>query len=173
MLLHVTVTAAGGFGPDEAAALNGLRTLQVDDQAPELRVRAGRPRRPAGLRPLLDESAVWQSATPFVVTRYPKLRGTKRDRPEDYASPGASSCIYFDRNCSRQRSPPIESLELTETIGPHQLRPLQFKRCRRKAGDDGGRRPAAGCRIAFPRMIAGPLVLGQGSHFGLGLFLPA
>src|SRR5262249_36245412 len=87
-ITHVTVAAADGFGADEVAALNALRRLKREDESPELRVQlVGLGDRQDFRALLLEESTVWVSATPFVVTRYPKLRGTKRDRPDDYASP--------------------------------------------------------------------------------------
>jgi CRISPR-associated protein Csb2 len=123
--------------------------------------------------PLLDESAVWVSATPFVVTRYPELRGTKRDRPEDYASPRD-----FVRHVLRQELrrrpdlPPLASVEEIEVIGPPRLRPIQFRRFRSKRCDDSGRRPAGGFRLTFTASARGPVCLGHSCHFGLGLFLP-
>lgn len=45
-------------------------------------------------------------------------------------------------------------------------------RFRRKAGDDGGRRPAGAFRIVFPELVRGPICLGHSAHFGLGLFVP-
>lgn len=50
--------------------------------------------------------------------------------------------------------------------------PIQFYRFRRKAGDDGGRRPAGGFRIRFAQPVRRSLCLGHSTHFGLGLFLP-
>jgi len=57
-------------------------------------------------------------------------------------------------------------------MGAHQLRPIQFKRFRRKPGDDGGNRPSGAFRIIFPQPVAGPICLGHSCHFGLGLFVP-
>lgn len=51
-------------------------------------------------------------------------------------------------------------------------RPIQFKRFRRKHGDDGGRRAAGAFRIFFPELVQGPICLGHSCHFGLGLFVP-
>jgi hypothetical protein len=55
----------------------------------------------------------------------------------------------------------IVSIEDEELIGPRRLRAIQFKRFRRKAGDDGGRRPAGGFRITFAASVRGPLCLGH------------
>jgi CRISPR-associated protein Csb2 len=52
------------------------------------------------------------------------------------------------------------------------LRPIQFKRFRRKAGDDGGRRPTGAFKLTFREPVTGPLCLGWSSHFGMGLFAP-
>jgi CRISPR-associated protein Csb2 len=51
-------------------------------------------------------------------------------------------------------------------------RTIQFKRFRRKAGDDGGRRLAGAFRLIFSRPVPGPFALGWSSHFGMGLFAP-
>jgi CRISPR-associated protein Csb2 len=124
--------------------------------------------------PLLTPSAEWESATPFVVTRYPKRRGTKRDRPEDHATPRAFARRVLRQELERRADlPPIVSIDDSDWIGPHRLRAIQFKRFRSKPGDDGGRRPAGGFRITFAEPIRGPLCLGHSCHFGLGLFVPA
>jgi CRISPR-associated protein Csb2 len=167
--------AAGGFGAGEVAALNALRRLKVDDESPELRVQlVGLGDRHDFRVPLLEQSTVWISATPFVVTRYPKLRGTKRDRPEDYASPRAFARHVLQQELQRRLDlPPVVSITEEEFLGVQRLRPLQFKRFRRKPGDDGGRRPAGGFRITFSAPVVGPVCLGHSCHFGLGLFLPS
>jgi CRISPR-associated protein Csb2 len=71
----------------------------------------------------------------------------------------------------------VESIEpLTDENGVFQvaenLSPIQFKRFRRKAGDDGGRRTAGAFKLTFRETITGPLCLGWSSHFGMGLFVP-
>jgi CRISPR-associated protein Csb2 len=173
-ITHVTVVDDDGFGADEVAALNALHRVKRDDESPELRVQlidlGGRPDFRA---PLLQESTVWISATPFVVTRYPKLRGTKRDRPADYASPRDFVRHVFEQELRRRPNlPPVVSIEVEEFIGVQRLRPIQFQRFRRKQGDDGGRRPAGGFRVTFTAPVRGPLCLGHSCHFGLGLFSP-
>ena len=53
------------------------------------------------------------------------------------------------------------------------LRPLQFKRFRRRRRDDGWRCRAGAFRVTFAESVAGPICLGHSSHFGMGLFMPA
>jgi CRISPR-associated protein Csb2 len=172
---HVTIFAARGFGADEVQALDRLRQLRWGDGDPLrlLLVGLGTPRDFAAA-PLFAPSAVWRSATPFVVTRYPKRRGTKRDRPEDYASPHAFAGHVLRQEVERRPElPAVVSIDEEPWIGPHRLRTTQFQRFRDKPGDDGGRRPAAGFRLTFAAPILGPLCLGHACHFGLGLFLPS
>jgi CRISPR-associated protein Csb2 len=174
-ITHVTIVAAAGFGPNEVAALNALRTLKWEDEAPELRVQLiGLGQRHDFRAPLFGPATVWQSATPFIVSRDPKRRGRKRDRPEDYASPQAFTGYILEQELKRRTDlPPVASIEPEEGIGVQRLRPIQFKRTRRKLGDDGRRRPAGCFRIVFSAPVDGPLCLGHSSHFGLGLFLPS
>jgi CRISPR-associated protein Csb2 len=172
-LTHVTDAAAAGFDADEVAALNAVRALPPADDEPQVRVQlVGLGDRHDFRAPLLAEATEWRSATPFLVTRYPKRRGRKRDRPEDYASP-ADFLLHIVRQ-ELQRRPHLATAEIVaeEGIGPGRLRPLEFRRFRGKPGDDGGRRPAGGFRIRFAAPVAGPLCLGHACHFGLGLFLP-
>jgi CRISPR-associated protein Csb2 len=123
--------------------------------------------------PVLEESTTWVSATPFITTRYPKLSGTKRDRPEDYATPQTFTRHVLEQEVRRRSDLPQIVYIREELIGAHRLRPIQFKRFRSKAGDDGGRRPAGGFRITFESAVRGPICLGHACHFGLGLFIRA
>ncbi|HEY7327591.1 MAG TPA: type I-U CRISPR-associated protein Csb2 [Gemmataceae bacterium] len=174
-ITHVTIAAAGGFGPDEVAALNAVRRLKRDDESPELRVQLVGLGDPQDFRaPLLNEATVWISETPFIVTRYPKTRGTKRDRPEDYASPRAFCRHILQQELQRRSDlPPVASIDEEEFLGVQRLRSIQFQRFRKKPGDDGGSRRAGVFRITFTAPVRGPLCLGHSCHFGLGLFVPS
>jgi CRISPR-associated protein Csb2 len=169
---HVTVFAPMGFNSLERQAIDTLRRLPFGDGDGLSMVLTGLGSERDFRAPVLGESTVWTCATPFVVTRYPKLRGKKRDRPEDYASPRDFAQHVLEQDVKRRPDlPPVESIEAVELIGPHRLRSVQFKRFRSKQDDDGGRRPAGGFRITFAATVRGPLCLGHACHFGLGLFL--
>jgi CRISPR-associated protein Csb2 len=124
--------------------------------------------------PLFAESTAWESATPFIATRYPKLRGQKRDRPEVYATPQVFAAHVLRQELMRltTHDSPLTTIELLDGIGPRRLRCIQFQRFRRKHGDDGGRRSSAAFRVTFAQPVRGPLCLGHSAHFGMGLFLP-
>jgi CRISPR-associated protein Csb2 len=79
---HLTVFAPMGFNALEVRALDRLRQLRWGEGEP-LRLLLVGLGNPDNLRsPLFAKAASWISATPFVVTRYPKLRGRKRDDPD-------------------------------------------------------------------------------------------
>lgn len=171
---HLTVFASMGFNPLECKAIDKLRQLPFGAGNPLQLLLIGLGKEQDFRAPLLEESKTWISATPFIVTRYPKLRGTKRDRPEDYLTPRAFARYVLVQELKRRRGlPPVERVEELDTMGAHRLRPLQFKRFRRKASDDGGRRPAGAFRIDFAEPVRGPLCLGHSCHFGMGLFIHA
>lgn len=54
----------------------------------------------------------------------------------------------------------------------HTLRSLQFHTTRHDGAGSRGQDHGAAFIIEFPEPISGPLALGYGSHFGLGLFVP-
>ncbi len=183
---HLTVYAAEGFGSDERRALDRLRELRTG--------REGEARHPLRLLLLgmgaLDEyhpgplqaSRVWKSATPYLATRYAKTRGRNRI---DLRSPAAR--VAFLQDDLRAQLAAVRPDLMSEggpavTIEPlwdsnqcvkiaDRWRPIEFKRFRRKAGDDGGRRLAGAFRLIFAKPVRGPIALGHSSHFGLGQFV--
>jgi CRISPR-associated protein Csb2 len=170
---HLTVFAPMGFNDLECQAINRLRRLEFEEGEQRLQLLLiGLGKEQDFRAPLLDEATVWVSATPFIVTRYPKRRGTRRDRPADYASPQGFARHVLTQELKHRELPEVLAIDEV-LIGAHKLRSIQFKRFRsRKRGDDGGRRPAGGFRITFAQPVRGPLCLGHSCHFGLGLFLP-
>lgn len=180
---HLTVVAPMGFGPSEVRALDQMRRLPRGEGDPLnlLLLGLGGPEAMAAPR-VLGPSRTWVSATPFLATRHPKSRGRRKD-PDEVL--GIHNQRAFARHVLlqeiarlRERRPEIPQPSVVEPLndehrcGAHRLRPIQFRRFRRKRGDDGGRRAAGAFRIEFPVPVAGPICLGYSSHFGLGLFQP-
>jgi len=69
---------------------------------------------------------------------------------------------------------PISVVPVTSTdLAGHKTRWLKFRRDRNHGN---GRRASSGYgygfRIIFPEPVSGPIALGYGAHFGLGLFVP-
>jgi len=165
-ITHVTVVAAEPFGDSEIEALETL------DQEP-LHLREGVDIRMMllGLTDLLGavekhsgifgRARVWASVTPFVLSRHPR-RG--RDEPEDQ--------VRLELHHLGLPEPDkIATQDRRRDISARYPTWNQFRRWRRR-----GPAPAIttgyGFRIDFPEEVEGPLALGYGSHFGLGLFAP-
>jgi CRISPR-associated protein Csb2 len=184
---HLTIYASGGFGLDEQRAFDRVHELRTG--------RLGEERHPLRVLLLgmgtyneyspgpLQLSKTWVSATPYIATRYAKTRGRNRIDlrspearalflQEDLRAQLASvrSDIFSQGNIGVKIEPLWDSNHVFE-IGTR-WRPIQFKRFRSRAGDDGGRRLAGAFRLTFDQPIKGPLALGWSSHFGLGLFVP-
>jgi CRISPR-associated protein Csb2 len=58
-------------------------------------------------------------------------------------------------------------------FGSRRFRALQFQTVRHAGGGHRGNGSGNAFTITFPEAVSGPLALGYGSHFGLGLFVPA
>jgi CRISPR-associated protein Csb2 len=173
------VVAEQGFTASEVRALDRLRQVRFGDDDPLRLLLVGLGTEGDLTVPLFAESATWVSVTPFLATRYPKLRGSKRDAPEQYATPLVFAAHNLRQELERLRErrpemPEVVALEPLDLLGPRKnLRPIQFHRYRHKAGDDGGRRPTGAFRVVFAMPRKGLLCLGHFCHFGLGLFSSA
>lgn len=170
---HVVVYVPMGLGEVELEAVRRVRAVRWGE-AGELAVAVVGQGVVADFSSgVLGEAAVWTSATPFVATRYPKRRGTKRDRPEDWATPRDFARLVLRQEMARRAGlPEVVAVEDVAGMGVRALRAIEFERFRSKRNDDGGRRPAGGFRIVFASPTKGPICLGHSCHFGLGLFLP-
>ena len=132
---------------------------------------------PAPLRPPTQTSLVWQSTTPYVLTRYPRLhhdgrpklndRGEQRDGPEEQVR---REWERFQQE--RTDLPVLETVELVPGLTLADGRTISWREfdCRRQNGHGATSGMAFGLRLQFARPIRGPLTLGSGSHFGLGQF---
>ena len=194
---HITLVAEMGFGVDdplEIKALDQFRRLPFGDGDPLNLLLVGLGKIEDFQSPLLQTSSVWESATPFVASRHAKKSGTKRD-PRELIGPQNERAFMtqvldeelrhlqarrFNEGLDFPSSWRIEWLcdeqgvfRIGSQSDPLGLRPIQFRRFRRKRNDDGGRRPTGAFRIIFNAPFAGPLSLGHSCHFGLGLFIPA
>lgn len=179
---HLTVYSAEGFGRDEQRAFDRLCELRT--------VWEGETHHPLRLfllsmgagneltRGPLQLSRAWESATPYLATRYAKTRGRNRI---DLKSPEVRADFLINDLLAQLHTvrPDIEEEVSIEPLWDRnhvftiagQWRPIQFKRFRQKIGDDGGQRLAGAFRLTFSQPIRGPIALGWSSHFGLGQFV--
>jgi CRISPR-associated protein Csb2 len=169
---HLIIWAPGGLDEREREALGTLGTLRVDR---ELEVRLTLvylgDEQAAHRSRLFGRSRAWVSLTPFMLPRHPKARkggaplvrpdGTHIDGPED----------QIRREAMLRGLPAPRSIERLShgQAGTRRLSWQEFRRWRARGG-----RPAEttgfGYVVTFEDEVGGPLALGYGSHFGLGLF---
>jgi CRISPR-associated protein Csb2 len=171
-ILHLTVYAPKGFGSPERDALTSLRDVKVGELT--MRVQLIGLGRPTDFRaPLFGPSREWVSVTPFVAHRHLKRRGRKKDTSHLIgADPRTAFLELTARELVERRG--IGRLTSVESVPPlvGQPRPFEFRRNRNRSGDDGLRRPCGLLKLTFAEPIEGPLCLGYGCHYGLGLFCP-
>lgn len=153
---HVVVWAPEGFGVEEVAALAGLTELRMRDADPlRLALTAIGQTDEMRLHGLLGPAKTWRSLTPFALTRHPKRRGGREiDGPRDQI----------------RRELALRGFPEPESIAPIRGSWLEYRRVRPGRSRLGAAR-VVGARVAFAEEVAGPIVLGALSHFGLGLFV--
>ncbi len=108
------------------------------------------------------KSAIWTSCTPYIPPRHLKPKNARYTLEDD-----------IKRELAARGLPMPTVIEVLNT--PDQdhrdklikIKLLNFVRTRRK--DKDREQPAFGLRLTFAEPIAGPIAIGYGSHFGLGL----
>ena len=170
---HVLVHAPGGFSPAAQQVLQALRQVRWGDGDP-LRVMLEGLGQVTDLavhaRPLAA-STVWRSVTPYLHPRHLKPREL-RTQPDREAAVLAQLQREWQARAA-EVVPLLSAKPLPElSFEGRSLHVLHFERFRRKRGllqpDTQGR--FLELRFAVP--VSGPVALGFGCHFGLGLFVP-
>ncbi len=183
---HITLFAPMGFDPRARQALTRLRKLKGRElKAPRelqlILLGLGHREDFAGLNAdagqcsILVEADTWCSRTPFVPTRYPKA--TRSGAPKlDESGLQIGSPEHDLRRLLREGGYPavLRVDPIAETyVRDQPLRWLEFETLRSRQG--GGARSSNlgyGFRVVFEQPVRGPLALGYGAHFGLGMFVP-
>lgn len=157
---HLTIWCPALLKDRELQALGRLSTLRLPGHPYDLTLfLVGEGTRDRFPVPLFATAQRWRSATPFILVRYPKRRaGQVEDTPVDQVK------LELVR---RGYPSPI----MVEPIRPARGSWLEFQRWRRGGGTAAGAW-AFGFRIEFADPVPGPITLGYGAHYGLGLFLP-
>lgn len=161
---HLLISAKDGFDEEDFVALQRLRHLwgRGGHDLELVLLGVGQPADFGGTQapraPVLAESRIWQSLTPFVPTRHPKIvRGLQVDSIEDQLRRGCEQLLGLSPS----------------KIVPFDGRGdwLRFRRRRVQGGGRRGPDRAVGARLEFETPVRGPIALGYGAHFGLGLFV--
>lgn len=167
---HLTIISTKGFEKQERDVLFSLKKLYRHDLTNVQLLFQG-----CGTLdnfsdvPILKKSKIWRSATPLILTRHMKYRGTgnsKRvvDGPKDQI-----------RNEIKNRygdGYELENVRLDEsqTMLDGKVRASDFFRWRRH-GSVGGS-GTYNVELEFKNPVKGPLTIGYSSHYGLGMFVP-
>ena len=181
-ITHVVIYAPLGFGTQERRALDGLSKVwdRSGHDVQLVLLGVGQPENFGGLEtergecPLLAEARTWVSRTPFVPTRHPKANKSgvpKLDKMGLQIGSPEHDLRRLLELAGFPKPAALDTVSSTDLAG-HETRWLAFRR-ERNNGD--GRRAGGmgyGFRIEFPEPVKGPIALGYGAHFGLGLFVP-
>lgn len=126
--------------------------------------------------PIFAESKCWTSLTPFVSTRHAKHYADGRPKldadgwPLGSPSQDLRRLILKQHGSTPKLSPPANTISVRNG---RTLTMLEFQTKRHQGEGLHGHQPASAFTIEFDEPIHGPLAFGYGSHFGLGLFVPA
>lgn len=181
LVTHVSIHAPMGFDDRARRILYRLRRAWAAGRDLDLTLLGlGQPADFGGLDwqrgrcPLFAESTVWESQTPFVPTRHGKRHKDGRPRlgPDGLQIDGPQADL---RRLLRLRDlPPFELEPLASTVvGGRDTRWLDFTTIRKRTHGARAHVSPQGFRIRFERPVRGPILLGYGAHFGLGVFVPA
>lgn len=170
---HVLIHVPDGLSSESIRVLTALQSLKRDEGEPlRLMLEGIGPVALFGsFTPLVKESAAWRSVTPYMHPWH--LKKPQMRSPEAHH---AAILEQLRREWRARGEGFPEIIDFTEMpsvgFGGRQLRPLHFRRFRRKREltqpDTLGRL----MELRFAQPVRGPLALGFGCHFGLGLFVP-
>ena len=106
----------------------------------------------------IGEGVVWQSVTPYLHPWFAKKRFTLEDQ--------------IRRECRERGLPEPTKIECLEsvTVKGRARRAIHFHRFRNKRGLTQPDTRGCFLRLHFSQSLSGPLALGFGCHYGLGLF---
>jgi len=123
----------------------------------------------------LGESAVWDSLTPFVPTRHPKVHRDGRPKLDADGWHIGSPAHDLRRLIIEAGLPVPAKIEDHHAIqvGRRSLRCLQFRRYRTHGTGAHFRELGYSFRLIFREPVAGPLVFGYGAHFWFGIVRPS
>jgi CRISPR-associated protein Csb2 len=166
---HVILYALCGFDKSDLAAIGALRTIFRQGNRPDVRLvltGLGEVEQFSDV-PIFKQSRRWRSVTPFSLPRFANRGAGKPSRPRDLPE------AQLVRELRVRGLPEPISIKRIEgyAAGRHPLvRWLEFQTTRFNGTQGYG---LAGFEIEFAVPLNGPIVVGFGCHFGLGLFLPA
>lgn len=177
---HVSVFIPDGIDRDIEAKLDQItrlwteRTRRADDDDVDVATTKewrlalegfGNPSDFAGSAPIFQRSTCWRSATPFLAAGHLKTERHAGEFRRLIRRTGMDQKLGFDVGG-------VDVRELTNVdIGGATRHSLHFHRFRARGREKQFDTAGALLEVTFPIPLNGPLAMGYGSHFGLGLFV--
>lgn len=115
-----------------------------------------------------DRATVWQSLTPFVATRH------RKGRPDADGHEIGSPIHDLKRLLMEAGYPkPVAITGMERPLSAAAVRSwLKFRTVRTTGGGTRATASPCGFQLVFNEPVSGPIALGFGQHFGLGMFVP-
>ena len=170
---HISVFIADGIDDNVRAKLDRITRLWIapeqrpeDEEAEHAAIKEwrlalegfGRPTDFAGSARIFNTTAQWRSATPFMAAGHLKSAGHV----------GEANRLLKRRGFELEGTKIAEVREIM--VGGAERRAIHFHRFRSHSREHQPDGAGTFLEIVFSKPIEGPLALGYGSHFGLGLF---
>jgi CRISPR-associated protein Csb2 len=158
---HVLVHAPGGLSPAAVTALGYIRRLWIEDGVEWTVVFEGVwTEAPASGSVYGARADRWRSVTPYLHPWFAKRRFGVEEQ--------------IRKECAQRELPAPDFIRIMPSVPVRgrERRPVHFHRFRSKRWLRQPDVHGSMIEIAFPRSVAGPLALGFGCHYGLGMLSP-
>jgi CRISPR-associated protein Csb2 len=177
---HLTVYVPGGLDDKECEALANTNMVLAGAEVEIRLLLLGFSRaKDTVLGEFFGLSSIWQSATPFVLSRHPKRyrTGGMKTNEAGYQVDGPEDQIQREWRRQREANPTLSEIVDIERLpelraGGRRLSWLDFRCSRSSSSAPPPAAVGGGFRITFAFPTHGPIALGYASHYGLGLFRP-
>ncbi|MCA8993609.1 MAG: type I-U CRISPR-associated protein Cas5/Cas6 [Planctomycetaceae bacterium] len=190
-ITHVTIYAPAAFSKDHDDALGQFRETWGNDghNLQYVLLGIGQPEDFGGIdekkgqSPILANSRVWVSRTPFVPADRLRRKYNLTDHAERHRCQNDLARIIrkeLERRMWLQEHS-AELISVEAMLEPHQAGTMlggtftswpKFRMERSRGGGKRGNSGGFGLKLTFATSVRGPIVLGYGAHFGLGQFVP-
>ena len=172
---HLCVWCPGGLDEEDRKTLAGLSRIWTRDGRQEWRlelVHLGSIEQLSTASQRFGRGRVWESATPYVLTRHPKRTrgGERKCRPDGTWIDGPEDQLRAELRV--RGLPDVSQIEPIGDLhaGGRRWRAGEFRRSRMHRPRAGMAAMGVFVRIHLVEPVTGPLALGGECHFGLGAF---
>lgn len=179
---HLTLITPAGLDAVELAAVASINTLSLGGKRFTVHARVEAIGTMTDFRnetPIFGVSSRWRSLTPYVLPRHVRFRGPRNAGGFRRMVDGPEEQVHREYSARWPQGPKlvgVKRMDPAEPIPPMVpgksagLPSFEFFRHRNSGSNGGG---AFNFLLELDESIPGPLALGFGCHYGLGMFVPA